>query len=93
MAVSAPLDGSQRYDYLSTHYPEMARSVSIYYEEYHHSYVGVINDYDVMVYLQYYIDTILNGSRGDLTLEHQQMFEIALNNSNTVLSNIRSKFH
>jgi hypothetical protein len=92
MAVSAPLDGSQRYDYLSTHYPEMAESVRIYYEEYHSSHVRVIIDYDVMAYLSFYIDMILNGHRGDLTPEHRKMFEIADNNSNTVRSNLRSVF-
>ncbi len=89
---TAPLDGTSLYDYLRTHYPEMAESVRIYYEEYHSSHIQMINDYDVINYLSLYINTILNGSRRVLTPEHRKMFEIADNNSDNVLSELRRVF-
>ncbi len=91
-AGTAPLDGTSRYDYLRTHYHEMAESVRIYYEEYHSSHIQIINDYDVIHYLSFYINTILNGGRRVLTPEHRKMFVIALNNSDNVRSELTRVF-
>ncbi len=92
MAVIARLRGGEWFNFLSTHHPEMAEAVQIYYTYYHPSQVRIINDYDVIHYLSFYINTILNGYRGDLTPEHRKMFEIADNNSDNVRSELRRVF-
>ncbi len=92
MAVIARLRGGEWFNFLSTHHPEMAEAVQIYYTYYHLSQVQIINDYNVLYCLLLYFHRSLNGYRGVLTPEHRKMFEIADNNSDNVRSELRRVF-
>jgi len=95
MAGTAPLQGGVWFNYLCNHYPEMAQAVRTFYTEYYREYIATISDDDVSFCLLNYFNWVLRrlyGVHTILTPEDREMFEIALNNSDFVYSELTSVF-
>ncbi len=95
MAVIARLRGGEWFNFLSTHYPEMAEAVHTFYTKYYMKNIKIISDDDVEFCLLNYFHWKLSGHYGAsriLTPEHRKMFDIAFNNSYNVLAELRRVF-